>query len=510
MARLSLASLFCLLPGLVIAAPVEDALLQLEGRLSAPGPWQCGVPSLLTLERAASGLVGPGEVERLAAVLSPPGMESAREGEARGVVPCGYVLDEVVESDHFLITWGHGGPAYTTTVAAENLLVGLESARLAYLDAGYPEAQGNPGTKIPVYLGNSGSGAPGINFDGAYTTTCASYEHAYVVTSFIDDSATTIDVMNHELFHAVQFNTANQWTMDPFYFEGSAVWAEDLAAPDLNLYAWFLSYYTSYPDLALDYQAGDELGFLHPYATFIVPMGIQDWSPQGSEVLRRVWVEEDGALPDRFDSAFEAVNAETDFATEFGRIAAKTTAMDFHDRAIYGTRPAIRQTFNNDAEVLGVDAPDWYGTHHYALQAPEGQTKVQVTFEGGDDAYLLALARGDGTTVNETVEKVDEDGRGTIVGIDLGTVHTTATLVVLRTRRAGDAYDLQVEFLEQEEDPGSDLDSDDDGGGGSRRGRGSGCATSVHPFQYGSLGLGVLPAAIILRRRRSTAPHRQR
>jgi hypothetical protein len=191
----------------------------------------------------------------------------------------------------------------------------------------------------------------------------------------------------------------------------------------------------------------------------------------------------------------------TDFPTEFGRFAAKSTAMDFHDRAIYSTRPAVRETVTDDRRFESVAGPEWYGVHHYALQAPEGRSKARLTLSASDDAWVLTLGRGDGTVVHEAVVKADGEGGAAIEGIDLGTLHSAATASVVRTRRSSGSYDLDVVFVDQDEDPGSDLEPGDDDGGGGRNRRALACAGGEHPFQYGGLSLGLLP--LLWRRRRA-------
>jgi hypothetical protein len=451
-------------------------------------------------------------------------VDALREG-ARGVVSCNLQLPNVVESEHFSIQWGNSAGGMSTGTG-EYLLDALEAARAVYLDAGYPEPAGNPDLKVPFYLGNSGSGAPPIDFDGGYTTVCAEWEHAYVVLSWMSADGSNVDVANHELFHAVQFGAPDPYSVEGFYWEASATWAEELARPDLDIYHWFLPYYLSIPHYPMDYQDwSSQEGFLHPYAMFILPMAIGEFSPHGQEALLRAWTGAGGGLIPRMEALWEERGDATSFAEQFGIFTAHVSVHDFQDGDLYRQYgpPATREILQAPAERDGVGAPERYGTHYWKVEAgePEGEeTKLVVDFDGaGEGGWVVVLNRStDGRTALPTVGSAGDDGAVHVEGIDFGTLYSEAWVTVTATEPGQPDYELRIDLVEQDEDPGSDLpddddddDDDDDGAGGGGRGRvgGGGCSGpgGSHPFAWGgplsaASPLWLLPGPSLARRRR--------
>jgi hypothetical protein len=502
---------------LFVAAPasaqnvdrVDRALDRLSGLdESIDAPFTCGTPDILEVEAAWPEL-REDQRQRFHDAIGVPADEARGGDEERGGVPCFYELPNSIESDHFVVYWGNSGSISDSV--GQYLLDALEDGRIAYLDGTYAEPFGNPDIKVPFYLGNSGSGAPSINFNGGYTTVCTSYQHAFVVLSGIDASASTADVAIHELFHAVQMGSPDPYPVDSFYWESSAVWAEDFARPELNIYQWFLSYYANNTWLAMDYEAGDEVGFMHQYAMFILPVALDEWSPGGPAALAHVWNGSGGGLIERLETSWVDQEIETSFAREFGRFTAHASVMDFEDQAVY-TRIPAKDVLEPPAEVEDEAAPQRYGSHYYRIDPSDddvdaGNTKIRVHLDGGGPAWVLALNRStDGDTALPTIVVSDSDGQASIEAIDVGTLYSEAWVVVSSTRNSSPDYTLTVELIEQTEDPGSDLeppgDDDDDDDDGPR---GVDCSgTGIHPFGYGQQGvlLGLLFMPLLFRRRR--------
>lgn len=428
----------------------------------------------------------------------------------RGVLPCFHELPNRVESDHFSVQWGSNGG--TSEAAAQGLLDELEFARQVYLDSGYSEPAGvADGYRVPFYLGNSGPGAPGINFSGGYTTMCGSYQHAYVVMSSIEQTNSTLDVANHELFHAVQMGSPDAYNVDGFYWESSATWAEDLVEPDFNIYQWFLPSYTNHTEWALDYEGqGSNDAFLHRYAMFILPSFIDEHSPSGPEVLVQVWSGPGASLSEKLNLAWQGLAHDTDFDREFGRFTAHVAVMDFEDHQVYEPYAVPpRETLQPPAQVDG--SPQRYGSHFYRVDpsssdVDDGHTKLRVVLEGGSDDWIVAISRSpEGLTALPTVVVADDDGHAVAKAIDVGTLYDETWVIVTSTSSNG-SYTMDVELVEQTEPPGSDIDppegdDDDDDRPGLP---GAGCkGADVHPFSYQGLTLSLLLLfAPILRRTR--------
>ena len=206
--------------------------------------------------------------------------DTVRRLEQRGSIPCFLQLQNRVESEHFSVEWGPQGGV--SQAASDGLLAQLEASRTRLMEAGYAQPAGNPeGHKVPYYLGNSGGNAPTINFNGGYTTVCSNFSHAYVVMSSIEDAIGTLDVANHELFHAVQMGSPQPYGVEGFYWEASATWSEEFVEPTYDIYQWFLPSYTNHTNWALDHEDGSQDGFLHRYAMFILPMFLGESAPGG-------------------------------------------------------------------------------------------------------------------------------------------------------------------------------------------------------------------------------------
>ncbi len=460
--------------------------------------------SLLALPASASASASEapfrcGTVERLAP-------------EARGGVPCFFELPNRVESEHFSVEWGNAGNLSEAT--AQFVLDELERTRQTFIDGGYAEPLGNPdGYKVPFYLGNSGSGAPGISFNGGYTTVCNGFAHAYVVMSGYEQSNGTLDTANHELFHAVQMGSPSPWDVNQFYWESSATWAEEFAEPDFDIYQWFLPAYTNHTNWALDYEDSSQDGFLHRYALFILPIYIEEHAPAGPEVLRAVWNGSGTGIVERMELAWRDAAVDTSFEEQFGHFTARVSTMDFEDGPNYDfARVPARAVLVPPAERLEQVAPRWYGAHFYRVDASDkdvdaGRTKLRVRLDGYEHGWVLAVNRSpDGREAIPTVvEADDETGVATIEVIDVGSLYEEVWVTVTSTQTEHVDYDLSVELVDQTEAPGSDLLPPDDGDDDDDRRPGAGCAgpLKTHPFSHGALSMSLLLLLLPLRRRTS-------
>jgi len=420
---------------------------------------------------------------------------------------CFYELANRVESDHFSVEWGTNGGLNNAT--AEYLLAALEVTRQTFLDGGYAEPAGNPdGFKVPYYLGNSGPAAPTINFNGGYTTVCTNFQHAYVVMSSIEQTIGSLDVANHELFHAVQMGSPEPYGVEGFYWEASATWAEEFAEPDYNVYQWFLPSYTNNTNWALDHEDNSQDGFLHRYAMFILPMFLLESAPDGPAALRYVWNGSGNGLVDRLDTAWRDTGHDTTFKEQFGAFTAAVSTMDFVDGPTYDfARVPARDVFEGDSEVTEVIAPRWFGSHFYRAGPTDedvegGRTKMRVEFDGTQPGWVIAVNRSpDSRESIPTVVLADEDGLATAAVIDVGGEYAETWVIVTNTQSENADYTLSITFVDQSEAPGSDLNPPEDDVPGP--GRGAGCVESVsHPFGYGGVGGFALLLAVPWRRRR--------
>jgi hypothetical protein len=495
--------------GLEPAPPrlIEAALLSLEGKAgpdlgTGPPPHHCATSDLLSLDRAWQ-LLDTDQRARARRAIAPPNLSSAGgagDSSERGSLGCFWNLINIVESDHFRAQWGSDGQVDPSDVDA--LLEHLEAARLVFLDAGYAPSLGSPNYKIPIYLGNSGPGAPSIDFSGGYATVCNSFEQAYVVLSSFGPSSTA-NVANHELFHTVQFGSPSPYDVDAYYWEASAVWAQKLAEPEFTGYTWPLSAYTRHTEWALTLygfiQSTD--GFLHKYAMFILPMYIAEFAPGGPEALLAVWNGTGPGLAYRLDDFWDDEHSYTDFPEQFGHFTAHVAMMDFEHHSFYTPHSVSpRDVLRPGADPHRDVSPDTYGSHFYlvGLEEAEGKmTTLQITFDGAP-GWIVALSRSDdGVTAQSTVGIADGEGQVILEGPGLGSVFTEAWVIVTNGGEvlpSPGTYSLSLELVER--DPTS-------GPGGEGCNTCGGSANTGHPFTYNpGLGLSLLLFPVMARRER--------
>ena len=460
-------------------------------------PRRCGTSDLLELDRAWTQL-SPLQKERLIQAIAPrrSTAQGRRAGDSseRGTIACFLTLDNVVESEHFSIQWGHLGGVSTSV--AESMLANLEAARESYLAAGYANPLGDPSHRIPVYLGNSGGSSPSINFNGGYATVCDSYQHAYIVMSNITGSTDSFDVVNHELFHTVQMGSPEPYSVESFYWEASAVWAEQIAAPERTYYAWPLPAYSNHPDwpMALENEIASNDGFLHRYAMFILSIYIEEFAPLGPDALLEVWNGQGKGLINRLEGFWTDQKVDTNFAEQFGHFTSHVALMDFdHQGAYLALAPVqIHESLEPGDQHTEEYPPDTYGSHFYEIDVggPDEQlSKLEITYEG-PSGWILALATSDdGASVDSSVWIAGEEGQATASVLDADTLGEDTVWVAVTNAGANqDEYTLKVARVEPSPD-----DYLPDGGVG-----GAGCSSCTtdnggsHPFQHGALKLGVL------------------
>jgi len=429
---------------------------------------------------------------------SPSGLSG--DGE-RGGVPSFWNLVNSVESDHFKVQWGDA--AVVDTEDVDWLLQHLEDARLAFLEAGYHQPLGNPTYKIPVYLGNSGGGSPSIDFSGGYATACNSFEHSYFVLSSLSVSLAR-DVANHELFHTVQFGSPSPYSVDDFYWEASAVWAEKLAEPTYTAYSYLLPAYTnntSWP-LSLDDEIASTDGFLHKYAMFILPMYIEEFSPEGPEALLEVWNGGGDGLASRLNAFWETAEVDTDFDQEFGHFTSHVTVMDFDHQSAYlpyavPPRAVIEENSPHEMST----SPELYGSHYFRVDnAVEGATLtgLQLDFEG-PPGWIVSLSRsGDDRVLASQVGISDGEGELTLQADDPDGLAAESWVVVSNASGESGDYALTVQLV-------AGGPTDPFGGQGAGCGGCGGPGQTGHPFEHGQgwMILAMLCPGFALRRRQA-------
>ena len=459
------------------------ALQEIED--APPDEIRCGTPLVLPVLKRWDGL-SPALRELAEAALY--GEDEDDRGPGSG---CGTTAPNEVESDHFVVKYGNS----YNGASVDDLLEAVEAARATYVEElGYQEPWGvESGYKLPIYIGNSGGGMPTIGWQGGYATICPDRQGAYFVLSpNITDWTFTGDVAPHELFHTVQFSYG-LW-LDDWWWEATAVWAEDLTYSDINAYVWFLSEYTGSPQTSIE-----EAGSYRMYGMFIFPMYLEEFEADGVHAMREIWEEATvGSIPDAMDVVLSD-HHDTTFDDAFAGFTGRAAVMeDFEDGSLFSepTRTARITGYPDSSDSATDSPPQRYGTNYIELQAPDAEppnTKLRFEFDGGGEtSWVLGVTKH---RVEDGLNRVfrpdvGDDGNATIEIIEFGTLYDEAVVAVTWSGQSlqSTGYSWEVDVVEQTEPQGDDDDDDDVVDDDDNLGEGGvGCsASSPYSYQAGS------------------------
>ncbi len=472
----------------LLPVPLRDPALRDIAWAEEQGIWRCGTPLVREVRRTYDAL--PADLRQLvdeALGKAPAG--GADEGvmrETSGL--CTDAAPNEVETEHFVIKWGN---SYNGD-GVDDLAEVVEAARARYVeDIGYqePYGVGSGDWKLPLFIGNSGNGMPDISWSGGYATICSDYAGAYVVLSpDIANWSFTADVAPHELFHTVQFGYA-MMGMDEFWYEATAVWAEDLTYPDVNGYLAFGYIYVEDPQIAL----ADMTDFYHQYGMFYFPKAVQEFIDGGMDILRKTWENPQAditaamgtVLESEYDLTFDDVFAE--FTARAGRME------DYEDGALMSLPERVYTVlaYPDGADDVSDAPPQRYGTNYIELPDPghdPPDTKLHFEFDGGGEStWVIGVIKHraeDGKNKTMRVEVAD-DGTAVFDVIDVGTLYDNLVVAITwtGTGNSSPSYSWSVDMIEQTEPQGDD-DDDDDSAGEQDPGDilGDGCAASPYDF----------------------------
>ncbi len=319
--------------------------------------FSCATSILLEMHKALPNLSGwaKEEIERL---LAKTPARKVRRNEAPLVAaderidyPDAVILPNFEYTEHFAIRWGddftfNSGDLERLVEIVENVW-DVEVNQM-----GYTKPWNSNTYYTDVYVGNSGDGAPEIDFQGAYTTlyhnNLADPDNmSYMVfwDEIFHHESSTQDIFSHEFFHVCQFQIAlagcyGHMVCDACIWavEGSAVWAEDEVYNDVNNYMQYVWYYMFEPEITLFSGNG-----VDPYARVIFFKYIsENWG--GRDALYTIWNEchtdivfsIQGFLSDQGLTLEEA----------FKEFAVKNLFSDYEEGASYST-PNIFRRFSN-------------------------------------------------------------------------------------------------------------------------------------------------------------------
>jgi hypothetical protein len=162
-------------------------------------------------------------------------------------------FENVVTSEHFAVKWGDA-----LTPDEEDVTLLLEALELSWTvemeELGYPAPSGTDEWFMNVYVANSGSGAPEIDFDGGRTLEADGFAYIFLAPSIValfsgddpyglglqvpipDPHAAATEIVAHELFHAIQyaadaFGNSDDAGAQYWLWESTASWAGHVVSP---------------------------------------------------------------------------------------------------------------------------------------------------------------------------------------------------------------------------------------------------------------------------------------
>lgn len=281
---------------------------------------------------------------------------------------------------------------------------------------------------------------PGLSGSG-YTTVYTSddypqgYPVIYLNPSYLEDEyeAYARSVAIHELAHTLQYVLID-WTElvvgAMWYWEATAEWLPEIAAPELDTYALSTYWYARYPN-------GDFDTFYnyHPYGMVFLNACLDEY--YDADFLA-IW--QAGSPEGGWDTVIADAVGE-DFATIITTCSAAYAAGELRESALYEPITPITPT---DGRVLDLGL---YGTWFYQTAAPlqvSGPAEVVYLDDAGQDtggiAAITRIAEGDivlGAPADTGADKPTPAGCGCNSSTPLGGAGLWLALLLLRRRAGG-------------------------------------------------------------------------
>ena len=311
------------------------------------------------------------------------------------------LLPEVAESDHFALCWGSDRPLGAAEAAA--VLGALEAARAAEVGAwGWAAPELQDGGRFPVYVGDSGDGAPeSLGVAGLYRRDADGAPMIVLHPDLPSAPELLRATTAHEFFHALQ-DATGAFPDEPWIWEAGAVWAEHQIYPEAPWAPGWAPGFALQTHLPLGFwQDWDgTLPAMHAYGAFLLMEHL------GAEAVRALWEAgaADGSLTAEA-AARRALTAREDAAgstagmpeAPLARFYARLARWDFPEGAAYRAaveEGAARWDRPMEAGYVPVGGlPDGWSIPPDRLPAPGGaallrysnppEGELRIRLEGG-------------------------------------------------------------------------------------------------------------------------------
>lgn len=382
-------------------------------------------------------------------------------------------------TDHFAIRWGDDYNANMDQIEAWGDVLETEIWQTEIVAWDFTPIYLSDTYYVDCYIGNSGSGAPGIGDGaGAYTTI---YENTYqpwmvFQPSAVGDDTSIRDYSSHEFFHSVQFTQAlvggSMYILDQtslWFVEGTAVWAESTVYPDINNYLYYFYDWAGNPEQALtNYDGG-----ISVYARGIWARYLYE-HVGGLEAIHNIWTHSRGTTA-LYGNAGYLASIDRDWAETFFDFAVKVIDRDFDDGAMFPEfscyRTVATYPYRND-EIAESSQPHINSLHKIQLKpGSETDPRMNISFLGSDitlddTTWGLAVAKqpASGATELEILDLGDKNaGEFTVAG--LGTDYEKMFLLITPLSERKDNYSARYSYalqITRGDDPFEPWNTDDD------------------------------------------------
>ncbi|MCB1152280.1 hypothetical protein KDL45_01430, partial [bacterium] len=313
----------------------------------------------------------------------------------------GLKVPHVHYTDHFAIRWGSSFEFADTSITVEDLGEYLEDAWDLFVnDQGYARPYQSNDYYLDVYVGNSGSGSPGIGggaaayvtfYDVSSRDIFDSMNYMVIQKGVFSYGDYTREVVGHEFYHMIQFGAGIAHDCYDYMYtaasegsawaaEASAVWAEDEASPDSNFWVGFVSEAQNYPELSIMYFGGS----LH-YGRSLF-FDYIDERHGGEEAIYALWNECHASILDSADALLR--DQGTSLHAMFPKYALANFFGDYLEGDLFPTAPLHTQFDDYPLEFvagedLGDDVPENFAAN-YLRFAPDSGNQLSFHIEGAD------------------------------------------------------------------------------------------------------------------------------
>lgn len=294
----------------------------------------------------------------------------------------GTAYDHAIESDNFVVTWWD--PAVDRE-AAELTSEVLENAWTTLVEEqGWPAPDSSDTFLLWVILDLDLSGT-GITYELDTDEYPAGYPVIYVNPYYAWDEPFYRNLVAHEFAHAIQY-AMRDWDGsdgESWYWEASAQWAAERAAPGVDGHHSSSAYYADRP-----WYRFDSMSDSHQYGMFVLNAWLEEQHGD-DDTMRQVWLEGADRAGEPWDAVLEAATG-TDAADLWGGFTAAMSNETLSESADYAdvlVDGGLRDGQEGAVAYLGTDY----------FRAEDDHT-LEVSSPGGDDV-IVSGPQGHGTRI---------------------------------------------------------------------------------------------------------------